>query len=401
MDTKPRSIYRSPVQNQAVVFGTDRTGDDSVVVIALPTAEPSATPTAKVSPSTAATATPAVTPTPRPTPTATTTITASPSPSPSSVTTTPSASPTATPTATSTVEPSASLAPTPPPSVEPSPSPSVTPEPTLAATLAIVSNVVVVGQSAAYSPDGSWFAFSARPSDGSTGPDIYVWRVGDEKAKALTTDHRSVFASWVADRMLGSRPSAVAADGEVAAQSFIIDPDSGTETSIVGAAWRPVVDPAGHWAVEWDGTVRLGQDGLTTSPAKGTLVLRGFDPAVGSDLSDTTPAIVADGPVTEFDARWDETGTWLAIWLADPSDASIGRLSLIHVDPVTGDVVRPSGAPDNVTAQPGFSITDGRLAWATPPNQDGEGSRIQIVAWTDDTVGTVESGPGKDLIVVH
>jgi cellulose synthase/poly-beta-1,6-N-acetylglucosamine synthase-like glycosyltransferase len=39
--------------------------------------------------------------------------------------------------------------------------------------------VKVVGQSAAYSPDGAWFAFTARPTDGSEGPDIYVWRVGD------------------------------------------------------------------------------------------------------------------------------------------------------------------------------------------------------------------------------
>jgi hypothetical protein len=52
-------------------------------------------------------------------------------------------------------------------------------------------------------------------------------------------------------------------------------------------------------------------------------------------------------------------------------------------------------------ALPGFSITDGRLAWATPPGQGGEGSRVQIVAWTDDAVGAVESVPIEDVVVVH
>ena len=61
----------------------------------------------------------------------------------------------------------------------------------------------------------------------------------------------------------------------------------------------------------------------------------------------------------------------------------------------------PTDAPTGVPALPGFSIGEGRLAWATPPGQNGEGSRIQIVAWSDDGVGTVESAPGEDLVVVR
>ena len=38
-------------------------------------------------------------------------------------------------------------------------------------------------------------------------------------------------------------------------------------------------------------------------------------------------------------------------------------------------------APGRRRPCPGFSIGNGRLAWATPPGQDGEGSRVQIVAW--------------------
>jgi hypothetical protein len=87
--------------------------------------------------------------------------------------------------------------------------------------------------------------------------------------------------------------------------------------------------------------------------------------------------------------------------MADPTDPSIGRLSLVHVDPVSGDIQRPDGAPQDRTSLPGFSIANGRLAWATPPGQGGEGSRVQIVAWTDEAVGAVESGPITDVVVIH
>jgi hypothetical protein len=59
---------------------------------------------------------------------------------------------------------------TPTASVEASPTPRVTPEPSIAASLAIASGVKIVGESAAFSPDGSWFAFTARPSDDSAAP---------------------------------------------------------------------------------------------------------------------------------------------------------------------------------------------------------------------------------------
>jgi hypothetical protein len=375
---QPKSISRSPVKNQAVVVGTDSTGHDSVVVIALPTSQPSDAPSP--SPMTAPSATPVETPIE----TATSSTAASPLPSPSSS----AVAVTATPT----------------PSVEPSPSviQSLAPSPTVATTLAIVSGVKVVGQSAAYSPDGSWFAFTARPSDGSTGPDIYVWRVGDPLARPLTTDHRSVFGSWAGRQLLGSRPDAIGnAGAEVAPRSFLLDPATGRETPIEASVWRPIIDPAGDRAVAWVGTVKASSDGLSSVPASGALVLRSFDPTAGPDATAAAPQIVAEGPVAEYDVRWDETGRWLAVWVADPSDPTIGQLSLVHVDPATGKLDRPHGAPQDVTALPGFSIANGRLAWATPPGQGGEGSRVQIVAWTNDTVGAVESGPVEDVVVVH
>ncbi len=205
MTIRPKSISQSPVRNQAVVVGTDKAGDDAVLVIALPTAEPTATPAA--TPTASATSQPTPhpqTPTPSVTPSAPTSSPAAPSP-------TPRATPAVTPPAT--------------PSVTPTTVPSVSPEPTVASTLAIVTGVKIVGESAAYSPDGAWFAFTARPSDDSAGPDIYVWHVGDKLARPLTDDHVSVFGSWVAGHVIGSRPSATEPGVTTAAsESFLIDP---------------------------------------------------------------------------------------------------------------------------------------------------------------------------------
>jgi hypothetical protein len=384
---RPKSVTRSPVRNEAVVVGTDASGSDAVVVIALPTAALSPNSSPNPSPTPAVTAIPSTTATPSTEPTASPADTPSSSEPPASET--PGPTPVETPVSTPTA------------SVEASPTPSVTPEPTVAASLAIASGVKIVGQSAAFSPDGSWFAFTARPSDDSAGPDIYVWRVGDSKARQLTTDHRSVFASWADDKLIGSRPMETGAEpAEVSARSFLIDPKSRTETDLDGSAWRPVVDPSGQWAVTWDGTVRLADGGLSIAPASGSLAVHRYTSGIGIDAG-TDSSVVSDSAVPEFDARWDETGTWLAVWLADPSDPTIGRLSLHHLDRSTGKIERVHGAPKDVTALPGFSIGDGRLAWATPPGQGGEGSRVQVVAWSSDTVGAVESGPVENVVVIH
>jgi len=371
-------------------------------------------------------------------------------------------------------------------------------EPTAAPTaVAIITNVAIVGRTASYSPDGRWFAFSARPADGSTGPDIYVWHVGDPLARPLTVDHASVFASWVGGDLLGSRVGPAAAilpetaspepsgpagtsspdtaieilpaidiptgrelgqvvppsrpepdfvlamidPHETMPQTFLLDPVTGIEIDLLDAEWQPAVDPTGLAMVAWQGTVGIARDGITASPATGNLVLHPFhrpiefddpvDPAEASPsasleptptrspppsadpsgspvasaspevMRDFPPQIVAAGPIADFDARWDETGKWLAIWIADPVDPGLGRLSLLHFDPFTGTLDRPEGAPQDVTALPGFSIAFGRLAWASPPGQGGEGSRIQIAAWTEDQVGAIESIPVVGAIVVQ
>ena len=44
MQIRPKSISKSPVRNEAVVVGTNAAGDDTLLVIALPTSDPTATP---------------------------------------------------------------------------------------------------------------------------------------------------------------------------------------------------------------------------------------------------------------------------------------------------------------------------------------------------------------------
>jgi Putative zinc-finger len=382
LTTPPKSVITSP-SGQAVVVGSDGSGGNQVTVMALPDASgPSAS------------AAPTRTPKPTPTP-----VAASPSITPEPVTT-PSSPP-------------SSETPSPSPTAVTTPAPTLTPGPT-AEALAIVSGVTIVGDAAAFSLDGTWFAFTARPADGSDGPDIYVWRVGDARAKALTTDHRSAFASWSDGLVVGSRPGLPPSDPSVAPGdassaaptaaldpvSFTIDPATGAETTLAIRAWRPVVDPTGAHAVVWDGSVAVTDDGSSITPAKGRLELVDWTKN-GSGTIDPKGPVVRKGPVGDFSVRWDETGSWLAVWVADANNPAVGRLSLLHLDPATGAIDRPKAGPQDVPALAGFSIENGRLAWATPPSQDGEGSRVHIVAWSADGVGSIETAPGQDVVLVR
>ena len=228
-----------------------------------------------------------------------------------------------------------------------------------------------------------------------------MWRVGDDAARPLTKDHRTVFSSWQGDRIIASRPDdGASATTDVAARTVAIEPASGVETSLTVPFWRPTLDPTGRFAVVWDGTVRTDAAGLETVPATGGLRLIRW-PADDAPATAGTPIAGERQEIGDFDVRWDESGTWVAVWTADATDPTIGRLSLLHLDPETGTLRRPEGAPTDVPALPGFSIGDGRLAWVTPHGQDAQGSRVQIVAWSGDGVGSVESVPGVDVVVVR
>ena len=70
-----------------------------------------------------------------------------------------------------------------------------------------------------YNADGTRFAFTARPADGSAGPDVYVWDTADAVARAVTTDHRSILAGWdgqdlLVSRVVDDRPATFAVDSQ-------------------------------------------------------------------------------------------------------------------------------------------------------------------------------------------
>lgn len=331
----------------------------------------------------------------------------------------PSATESAEPTGSATVAPSSTPSPpeTPVPTDEPSATASAAPtHGAPAGAVEIARGVEVVDSTAAYAPDGSAFAFTAVPVDGSHGPDIYVWTVGDDEARPITTDHRSVFGSWVGDAIVGSTVLADADLNEPAA--FVLaDPEGEPELlPETGLVWRPVVDPTGGSAVYWSGTVEPNEDGTSWRAAAGSLVLGRWierDPPSDADASPgaqpTSPGdeqagereetTIAEGPMRDWDVRWDETGERLAVWIADTDDPSIGSLSLYVVDPFDGriDLTNPPLADEPALA--GFSLADGRLAWAAPDAEAEGSSRVRILAWTDEGFGRIESAPGDFILV--
>jgi hypothetical protein len=361
LTSTPRTLIGSPSKEQAVAIGKAPDSADEVVVVDLPrrlaTASPSPTPVRTVEPSSTASTEPSVAPD--------------------------------------------SAVPSPSVTAQASESPSLSPEPTKARELAIARGILVVGESAAFSADGAWFAFTARPSDGSRGPDVWVWKVGDPDAKPLTDDGVSYFASWSGDRVVVSRPADPAAETSEPA-SLVIDPATGDERS-VGEIWRPMVDPSGRFAIGWRGTLERADDRLLWAPARGRLELRiwSADGDTAAVEGSEDQRVVADSARGDFDVRWDESGEWVGVWIGDEREAATGRLTLYHLDAERQRFERAKGAPVDARALPGFSIGSGRLAWATPRGQGGEGSRVQIAAWAQGDIGIVESSPGEDVRIIR
>lgn len=304
----------------------------------------------------------------------------------------------------------------------------------------IASGVLVVGE-AAYSADGRWLAFSARPSDGSAGPDLYLWSVGQSTAVAVTTDHRTYFSAWLDGRVLASRvePSAIldgsapsaepseatdAVDGqtiEAHPSSFLLDPATRIRTEVAQPdVWLPVVDPTGRYVAYWSGTLVATTDGLDWQLGTGSLVLDGWsagpdatptaDPAAASGEPAVTPgplgpagapATLVTDEIAAFKTKFDSTGTRLAVWVGEELDAEVGRLHLILLDPATGGLVAGPEPLPGAPALRRFSIREGRLAWVSPSGQDGQESAVQVLGWTSTQFGEIRSIPAKDLYIVR
>lgn len=413
LDQSPASVFGSPDGDQLIVVSKPD-GSDSGSVSVLPLASPTTGPD--------------------PSPSVEPTSSAAPSPAPPTPTPSPSE-----PAPTAPPSPSASSSPEVSPSLAPSPSVTVSPSSEPGGPIQIASGVVLVGQSAAYSPSGLWFAFTARPVDGSTGPDIYAWKVGDPLARAVTTDHRSVFGSWVGDIAVGSTVVSTAPSGgqtgtaDLSGSSFLLDPSTAIITALpqTGHAWRPAVDPSGRQAVYWAGNLRANETVPEYLPDNGRLVLGDWgtsvvagpsagasadpngspattepagspspSPSSGDQTADRHETTIAAGRLADWDARWDETGTRLAVWIADSQDPTVGWLSLYRVDPFDGRIDLRKPLLDAARATAGYALSEGSLVWAEPP-RDGtaSGSRIQVLAWTEDGSGTVETVPGPVIVI--
>ena len=299
-------------------------------------------------------------------------------PSPSSDDTTQTAAPTESPTPAVTPEPTE----------EPKPSPSVTVSPAPGGAIQIAKDVAVVGSVAAYNDAGTRFAFSARPADGSTGPDVFVWDTSEAIAHAITTDHRSLFAGWQAGHLLVSR----VVDG--APGTYLVDPVNGARLGDrISDAWRPTVGPDGTTAVWWDGTVTLATDGVTWIPGDGRLVLGSWGDGGGA------PQVLANGRVLDWQVRWDPRGTVLAVWLAGPTESDPGSLSLYRLDGQGGRANLGDAMLKDASAFEGFALENGRLAW--PATGAGGKATLQIMAWNGNDVGRLELPADSGSTVVR
>ena len=271
------------------------------------------------------------------------------------------------------------------PSASPASSPSIPVSPEPDGVLEIASNVVVVGP-AAYSPDGTQVAFSARPADGSAGPDVYLWTSGESVARALTTDHAAQFASWTTQGILVSR----VADGTPA--TTLLDPATGTETPVaIGAAWLPVVDPTGTVGAWWAGTVKRNEAGDWV-PGVGSLVVGPWPSAAGAGsvppAPAPTPAVSASAPASPSGTGSAPasppmpaaSGTAAASEAAASATASAAATATAagsatpSADPSTGASPSATDAPANIQV-----LTHGGLAaWAVRWDETG----TAMAVWT-------------------
>ena len=240
---------------------------------------------------------------PTPTITATSTVAASATATPTS---------TATATATSTPTGSSAASPTASESASPSPSPTVASSPAVPVTVptAILNGYKVVGRDPEFSADGLWVAFSAAPTNLTNGPDLFVWKVGQERAQAVTTAHADLFSGWFGTQILVSELSAgpslpavgasasdsttpassdsgspsasttaatsaptLAAPSGPTTTSYLFDPATQNAQRIDRSMLLPVADPTRTFLIYWSGTIEADAASGQLKAGKGNLYL--------------------------------------------------------------------------------------------------------------------------------
>ena len=268
-----------------------------------------------------------------------------------------------------------------------SPPPSSVPGLTV---VSILDDVHSAGAPPAWSRNGEVLAFSAMPANGSHGPDVYVWRPGDETAQAVTNDHSSYFASWSGRRIVASR----VAGSDIA--TVVIDPQTLEEREVGGPQmWLPAVDPQRSNAVTWSGDLDFSSG--VPSPVSGSLYLVDWslvdpfrDSGVTADsveLQAIDPSRDPAGePVIDWHARWSSDGMVVGVWQADSVRASWGDLLVLAFDRESGRLVTDDPLVNNKLAKRGFSLGDSRVAWVGRA-ADGADTELRIRTWGDGGVG--------------
>jgi hypothetical protein len=317
---------------------------------------------------------------------------------------------------------------------------ATTPATVAAQPAAILDGYTVVGRAPEFSADGSWVAFSARPADLSVGSDVYVWRTGWERAQAITTSHADLFAGWFGQQILISEFMASGSVDEASATSYVYDPVSAAVMRIDRQMLLPVVDPTGTYLVYWSGTAAFdsttglwepGQGDLyfddwanlmlvpaqfgeavsqptsmpTAAPsettatsaqpsddaspvatAPGASASDGATPAADGQVSATPemsvsppqllPVALGPGTVRDWTVRWDSSGRYVAIWVADPPSTDAGHVTLLAVDPNTRLL---NTAQPLLSAAAGSNIAFDNTDFVyTSPTQGGDGKTYMV-----------------------
>lgn len=309
------------------------------------------------------------------------------------------------------------------------------------AVISILDDVRTAGAPAAWSADGSALAFSAMPADLSHGPDVYIWRPGDDRAQALTSDHGSYFASWVGSRVVLSRVARddsappeggpPASEEQPSVKTVVIDTLTGEERIADGGAglWLPAINPGGTHAVGWHGSITWTDTGV--EPHEGGLYLADWtlmDPFAehadddgteetapdaatpaaedeGGARPPTTVRLQAVGPtgaddernVRDWQIRWSADGQVMGYWIADVPDASWGQLTVVRLDPATGRLVHDEPLLRPTLARRAFMVGLNRVAWVAPADEHPEGE-LRIRTWGPDGFGDLRVRPPAQAV---
>jgi trimeric autotransporter adhesin len=250
---------------------------------------------------------------------------------------------------------------------------------------AILDGYEVVGRDPEFSADGTIVAFAARPVDRSTGPDVFIWRVGDERAHAISAHHLDVFDGWAGSRILVGEFSPGPGGSAVEASSYVFDPATGNALRAAAPMLIAGIDPSGTNVVYWAGAVefdnatglwRPGKGSLFYAPLAGmnlvpaSLTAAATEPPATATATGTPPdpatdnpdATATDGPSAEatqisttassgvvtldgvgnvrrWVVRWDATGRYVAAWTADGA-SDVGRVHVYEAIPTGGVELR-------------------------------------------------------------